>query len=105
MLRAKAPIHITDRSVLQRVRQVSIFVSEPGRPVGTRLTQEFRGRRVSDESKLTESQPINPERVEATQPEFQLAARSGRHRALKEYGPTTSGKRKAQRPYLPVSST
>src|SRR5690554_1370007 len=104
MLRAKAPIHITDRSVLQRVRQVSIFVSEPGRPVGTRLPEVFRGRRVGDVSELTESQAINPERGEATDAEFQLAARSGRHRALEEYGAAASGERKDQRPYLPVSS-
>jgi len=83
---------------------VSIFVSEPGRPVGTRLPEIFRGRRVGDVSELTESQPINPGRSEATDAEFQLAARSGRHRALEEYGAAAAGERKDQRPYLPVSS-
>lgn len=83
---------------------MSIFVSEPGRPVGTRLPEVLRGRRVGDVSELTESQPINPERGEATGAEFQLAARSGRHRALEEYGTAASGERKDQRPYLPVST-
>ncbi|WP_100640240.1 CBS domain-containing protein [Marinobacter salexigens] len=83
---------------------MSIFVSEPGRPVGTRLPEVFRGRRVGDVSELTESQPINTERSEATDAEFQLAARSGRHRALEEYGAAGAGERKDQRSYLPVSS-
>jgi len=83
---------------------VSIFVSEPGRPVGTRLPEIFRGRRVGDVSELTESQQINPGRSEATDAEFQLAAQSGRHRALEEYGAAAAGERKDQRPYLPVSS-
>ncbi|MCK0165349.1 CBS domain-containing protein [Marinobacter sp. S6332] len=83
---------------------MSIFVSEPGRPVGTRLPEVFRGRRVGDVSELTESQPINPERGEATDAEFQMAARSGRHRALEEYGAAASGERKDQQPYLPVSN-
>ncbi|PCM46018.1 CBS domain-containing protein [Marinobacter sp. ANT_B65] len=83
---------------------MSIFVSEPGRPVGTRLPEVFRGRRVGDVSELTESQQINPGRSEATDAEFQLAAQSGRHRALEEYGAAVAGERKDQRPYLPVSS-
>lgn len=83
---------------------MSIFVSEPGRPVGTRLPEALRGRRVGNVSELAESQPINTERGEATDAEFQLAAQSGRHRALEEYGATAAGERKEQRPYLPVSS-
>ncbi|MBL1273578.1 MAG: CBS domain-containing protein [Oceanospirillales bacterium] len=83
---------------------MSIFVSEPGRPLGTRLPEVFRGRRVGDVSELTESQPTDPGRGEATDAEFQLAAQSGRHRALEEYGAAAAGERKDQRPYLPVSS-
>lgn len=83
---------------------MSIFVSEPGRPVGTRLPEIFRGRRVGDVSELTEIQQINSGRSEATDAEFQLAAQSGRHRALEEYGAAAAGERKDQRPYLPVSS-
>lgn len=83
---------------------MSIFVSEPGRPVGTRLPEALRGRRVGNVSELAESQPINPERGEATDAEFQLAAQSGRHRALEEYGAAAAGERKELRAYLPVSS-
>lgn len=83
---------------------MSIYVSEPGRPAGTRLPELLRGRRVGNVSELAESQPINPERGEATDAEFQLAAQSGRHRALEEYGAAAAGERKEQRPYLPVSS-
>ena len=83
---------------------MSIFVSEPGRPVGTRLPEVFRRRRVDDVSELTENRPINPGRGKATDAEFQLAAQSGRHRALEEYGAAAAGEPKDQRPYLPVSS-
>lgn len=83
---------------------MSIFVSEPGRPVGTRLPETLRARRVGNVSELTEGQSVDPEYSEATDSEFQLAAQSGRHRALEEYGASVAGERKDQRPYLPVSS-
>lgn len=83
---------------------MSIYVSEPGRPVGTRLPESLRSRRVGNVSELTEGQPVNPEYSDATDSEFQLAAQSGRHRALEEYGAAAAGERKDQRPYLPVSS-
>jgi len=83
---------------------VSIFVSEPGRPLGTRLPEVFRRRRVGDVSELTENQAIDPGHSDATDAEFQLAAQSGRHRALEEYGAAAAGERKDQRPYLPLSS-
>lgn len=83
---------------------MSIFVSEPGRPLGTRLPDILRERRVGNVSDLKEGQPINPGHGEATDAEFQLAAQSGRHRALEEYGAAGAGERKEQRPYLPVSS-
>lgn len=85
---------------------MSIFVSEPGRPVGTRLPEVFRGRRVDDISELTESHAIEPRHSEATDAEFQQAAHSGgqRHRALEEYGAAAAGEPREQRPYLPVST-
>lgn len=82
---------------------MSIHVSEPGRPVGTRLPEIFRGRRVSDVTELEESQRINVNHSETTDAEFQQAANSGRHRALEEYGAAASGEHREQRPYLPVS--
>ncbi|MGM0772626.1 CBS domain-containing protein [Marinobacter sp.] len=82
---------------------MSIHVSEPGRPVGTRLPEMFRGRRVGDVTELTESQKIDVSHSETTDAEFQLAARSGRHRALEEYGAAAAGELKERRVYLPVS--
>ncbi|WP_417567997.1 CBS domain-containing protein [Marinobacter sp.] len=82
---------------------MSIFVSEPGRPIGTRLPEAFRARRVGDVTELTETQAINPGRSEATDSEFQLAANAGRHKALEEYGAAAAGERREERPYLPVS--
>lgn len=82
---------------------MSIFVSEPGRPVGTRLPEAFRARRVDDVTELTETHAINPGRSEATDAEFQAAANAGRYRALQEYGAAAAGERREQRPYLPVS--
>jgi CBS domain-containing protein len=82
---------------------MSIHVSEPGRPVGTRLPEIFRGRRVGDVTELEESQRINVSHSETTDAEFQRAANSGRHRALAEYGAAASDEQKEQSPYLPVS--
>lgn len=82
---------------------MSIHVSEPGRPVGTRLPEVFRGRRVGDVTELTESHRIDVSHSETTDAEFQLAARSGRHRALEEYGAAAAGEPKERRAYLPVS--
>lgn len=82
---------------------MSIHVSEPGRPVGTRLPEVFRGRRVGDVTELTESHRIDVSHSETTDAEFQQAARSGRHRALEEYGAAAAGEPKERRAYLPVS--
>lgn len=82
---------------------MSIFVSEPGRPVGTRLPEVFRGRRIGDVTELSESGAIAPERSEVTDAEFQQAAHSGSHRALQEYGAAAAGERPEERVYLPVS--
>lgn len=82
---------------------MSIHVSEPGRPVGTRLPEIFRGRRVGDVTELTESHDIDVSHSEATDAEFQLASRSGRHRALEQYSAADAGEPKERRAYLPVS--
>ena len=83
---------------------MSIFVSEPGRPVGTRLPETFRARPVGDVTELAETQNINPGRSEATDAEFQQANNAGRYKALEEYGAAAAGERREDRPYLPVSS-
>ena len=82
---------------------MSIFVSEPGRPVGTRLPESLRARRVDDVTELTESHAISAGKSEATDAEFQQAANAGRHKALEEYGAAAAGERREDRPYLPVS--
>ena len=48
---------------------MSIFVSEPGRPIGTRLPEAFRSRRVGDVTELSESASISAEHSEATDAE------------------------------------
>jgi hypothetical protein len=83
---------------------MSIHVSEPGRPIGTRLPEALRSRRVGDVTELTESGAISPGHSEATDAEFQQAANSGRHRALQEYGTAAAGERREERLYLPVSA-
>jgi len=82
---------------------MSIHVSEPGRPIGTRLPEVFRARRVGDVGELEESEAINVKHSDTTDAEFQQAAQSGGYRALEQYGAAASGERKEQRPYLPVS--
>jgi CBS domain-containing protein len=84
---------------------MSIHVSEPGRPIGTRLPERFRGRPVRDVSELSESDPIDTRHSDATDAEFQQAAHSvpGRRKALEEYGAASADQPESERPYLPVS--
>ena len=79
---------------------MSIYVSEPGRPVGTRLPETFRARPVGDVTELAETKAINPGRSEATDAEFQQAANAGRYKALEEYGAAAAGERREDRAYL-----
>ncbi|MEE2761848.1 CBS domain-containing protein [Marinobacter sp.] len=83
---------------------MSIFVSEPGRPIGTRLPQALRARRVDDVTELTETHASRESDGTATDAEYQQAANSGRQRALEQYGASAAGEPKSQRAYLPVSS-
>lgn len=82
---------------------MSIHVSEPGRPIGTRLPEIFRNRTVGDVTELEPSSALSNSHNEATDAEFQQAANSGRHRALQQYGTVAAGERKEERVYLPVS--
>ncbi|MFV8570731.1 CBS domain-containing protein [Marinobacter sp. SBS5] len=82
---------------------MSIHVSEPGRPIGTRLPEIFRNRSVGDVTELEPSSAVSNSHNEATDAEFQQAANSGRHRALQQYGTVAAGERKEERVYLPVS--
>lgn len=88
---------------------MSIHVSEPGRPLGTRLPAAFRNRQVEDVSELTESGKISTDHSETTDGEFQQAAHSGgssarkQQKALQEYGSAAGGETPEERVYLPVS--
>ena len=82
---------------------MSIHVSEPGRPIGTRLPEIFRNRTVGDVTELEASSALSNTHNEATDAEFQQAANSGRHRALQQYGTVAAGERKEKRVYLPVT--
>ena len=81
---------------------MSIHVSEPGRPIGTRLPEIFRNRRVGDVSEMRESAKINPEYSETTDAEFQAGVQAGKRKA-QQYGRSTAGEPMEQRAYLPVS--
>ena len=59
---------------------MSIHVSEPGRPIGTRLPEIFRNRRVGDVSEVRESAKINPEYSETTDAEFQAGVQAGKRK-------------------------
>lgn len=84
---------------------MSIHVSEPGRPIGTRLPERFRGRPVRDVSELSESDAIDTRHSDATDAEYQQAAHSApeRRKALEEYGAASADQPESERPYLPVS--
>lgn len=81
---------------------MSIHVSEPGRPIGTRLPEIFRNRRVRDVSEMRESAKINPEYSETTDAEFQAGVQAGKRKA-QQYGRSAAGEPMEQRAYLPVS--
>jgi len=82
---------------------MSIHVSEPGRPIGTRLPEIFRNRRVGDVSEVAESAKINPEYSETTDAEFQAGVQAGKRKA-QQYGRSTAGEPIEHRAYLPVST-
>lgn len=81
---------------------MSIHVSEPGRPIGTRLPEIFRSRRVGDVSEVREGAKVNPEYSETTDAEFQAGVQAGKRKA-EQYGRSTAGEPIEQRAYFPVS--
>lgn len=82
---------------------MSIHVSEPGRPVGTRLPEVFRNRAVGNVTELEPEHAINPRRSDATDAEVINAQWSTRRRALEEYGQVTGQDADAEGSYLPAS--
>lgn len=82
---------------------MSIYVSEPGRPVGTRLPEILRNRRVGPVDGSAETQQINPGRNERTDAAAMNAEQVTARRAFAEYSQTLESDSNAERPYLPVS--
>ena len=86
---------------------MSIHISEPGRPIGTRLPDIFRNRRVGNVSEVAESAKINPDYSETTDAGFQAGVQAGVQagkRKAKQYGRSTAGEPIEHRAYLPVST-
>lgn len=84
---------------------MSIFVSEPGRPIETRLPESIRGRRVDAVEDIPEIQKPRPGYNENTDPAFLHARQVTARRALEEYGDASApeSEPEADRTYLPVS--
>jgi len=82
---------------------MSIHVSEPGRPVGTRLPEIFRGRRVDELEQTREMARGDARHSEATDAEFVHAQRVQARRAFAEYGEVQATDPEGRRAYLPVS--
>ncbi len=82
---------------------MAIFVSEPGRPIGTRLPESVRGRRTPAVTETDEIQKPQPGYNENTDPAFLNAQQATARRALAEYGDSGESGPEADRPYLPVS--
>lgn len=82
---------------------MAIFVSEPGRPIGTRLPESVRGRRTPAVTETEEIKKPQPGYNENTDPAFLSAQQVTARRALAEYGDTSETSPDSERPYLPVS--
>ncbi|MDX1801811.1 MAG: CBS domain-containing protein [Marinobacter sp.] len=82
---------------------MSIHVSEPGRPVETRLPEILRNRRVGSVDGSAETQPINTGRNERTDATTLNAEQVTARRAFTEYSQTMESDPESERPYLPVS--
>lgn len=83
---------------------MAIHVSEPGRPVGTRLPEIFRDRPVGQVTELVEEHAINPQRNDATDPEVLNAEWPSNRRAVAQYGESAGNDEpETERSYLPAS--
>lgn len=82
---------------------MAIFVSEPGRPIGTRLPESVRSRRTPAVTETDDIQKPQPGYNENTDPAFLNAQQVTARRALAEYGEASESSPEAERPYLPVS--
>ena len=82
---------------------MAIFVSEPGRPIGTRLPEVFRGQRVGTVDELNESRALHESRMEESGGIKDQAQRVIAKRAFREYGEQAADNPDTARAYMPVS--
>lgn len=82
---------------------MAIHVSEPGRPIGTRLPEIFRDRPVDHVTELVEEHAINPRRNDTTDPEVLNAEWPATRRAVAQYGESIGSEPETQRAYLPAA--
>lgn len=80
-----------------------IFVSEPGRPQGTRLPEALRGSRVGAIDSSSKSHRIDPKHHDVTDPTYLNAQQLTAKRAFAEYSETMDTGPESERVYLPVS--
>lgn len=80
-----------------------IFVSEPGRPIGTRLPEVLRGRRVDAVDETSDTHASRSDQSGSTDAVYLNAQQATVRRAVAEYGETTETEPETQRAYLPVS--
>lgn len=80
---------------------MSIFVSEPGRPVHARLPEELRLRRVTDPEELKAAAPVSEDHPSPLGEERERRSLLAK-RAVAEYREDTSEQPEAQKPYLPI---
>lgn len=82
---------------------MAIHISEPGRPLGTRLPEQLRGRRVGSLAGMAETSALRESNDETTSGEFQQARGIAARQAAARYGETEDARPEPQRAYLPVS--
>ncbi|WP_097461673.1 CBS domain-containing protein [Mangrovitalea sediminis] len=80
---------------------MSIYVSEPGRPVHTRLPEELRRRKVTDPDELNALTPVREDKTSPLANEMERQSLLAK-KAVAEYRNDTSDEPEAQKPYLPV---
>lgn len=84
---------------------MSIHISEPGRPQGTRLSETLRSRRIIggiDQS--SETAALKESSQEATDAGLQQAREVTARRAVAQYGHTSEAEPEPERAYLPVGN-
>lgn len=85
---------------------MAIYVSEPGRPTGTRVPEVFRDRPVGSVTEMVEGHRINPNRSDAIDPEVlnaQWPSHSPEHAAA-QYQQSGESEPEPERAFLPAKT-